>query len=117
MRTVPLHLAGFFLKIFLRDRQALFFSLFFPLIFMLVFSFMEGNEPEPVSLGVVNQSGNTVSRTMVDLLAGHPFFRVSAGEEQELRQALIAGELTMVLRIPASMDAGADSAGGGARIA
>ena len=31
---LQLHLAKIFLKIFLRDRQSIFFSLFFPIIFM-----------------------------------------------------------------------------------
>lgn len=100
MRTVPLTLAGFFLKIFLRDRQALFFSLFFPMIFMLVFSFMEGNEPEPVSLGIVDQSGSALSRDMVQLLAGDPRFLVSAGSEADMREALMEGETMLVLLIP-----------------
>lgn len=100
MRTVPLTLAGFFLKIFLRDRQAIFFSLFFPMIFMLVFSFMEGSEPEPVSLGVVNESGSTLSRDMVQLLVDNPQFLVSTGTETEMREALMEGEATLVLVIP-----------------
>jgi ABC-2 type transport system permease protein len=100
MRTVPLTLAGFFLKIFLRDRQAIFFSLFFPLIFMLVFSFMEDSEPEPLSLGVVNESDSALSRDMMELLVGNPQFLVSTGSEAEMREALMEGEATMVVVIP-----------------
>lgn len=100
MRTVPLTLAGFFLKIFLRDRQAIFFSLFFPMIFMLVFSFMEGSEPEPVRLGVVDESGSALSRDMVQLLVDNPQFLVASGSETEMREALIEGEATLVLIIP-----------------
>lgn len=100
MRTVPLTLAGFFLKIFLRDRQAIFFSLFFPMIFMLVFSFMEGSEPEPVHLGVVDESGSALSSDMVQLLVDNPQFLVASGSETEMRSALMDGEATLVLIIP-----------------
>ena len=40
--SLQMHLAGVFLKIFLRNRQAILFSLFFPLIFIGAFSFSGG---------------------------------------------------------------------------
>ena len=38
LTSLQLHLASVFLKIFLRNRQAILFSLFFPLIFIGAFS-------------------------------------------------------------------------------
>ena len=54
------HLATVFLKIFLRDRQSIVFTLLFPLIFTGVFLFSDG-EPDPIKLGLVNQSQSTLA--------------------------------------------------------
>lgn len=108
IRMVPLTLARFFLKIFLRDRQAIFFSLFFPLIFMTVFSFMENNGPATVDIGVVDQSGSGLAGETLQRLAEQPQFRVTTGTEAELRESLVAGDLTLVLLLPPALE---DTAG------
>ncbi len=100
MNALPLKLSGFFLKIFLRDRQAIFYSLFFPIIFMLVFSLIGTGEPDPVELGVVNYSEDDLSTVFIELLESNPLFVVTKGEEAQLRQGLIEGDSTMVLIIP-----------------
>lgn len=100
MRTLPLTLSGFFLKIFLRDRQAIFYSLFFPILFMLVFSLIGDNEMDPVDLGVVNHSSSELSGEFIDLLGDNPLFSLRTGGEQAMRDALVDGELSMVLLVP-----------------
>ena len=47
-----LHLARVFFKMFLRDRQAIFFSLFFPIIFLSILGFMNARDPDPVDISV-----------------------------------------------------------------
>jgi len=97
---LPLVLARTLTKIFLRDRQAIFFSLFFPIIFMVVFGFVGNQDQEPISLGIVNNAPGDLSRDFIQLLEGNPLFVVTEGEEQTLREALIAGDTTMVLILP-----------------
>jgi len=97
---LQLHLAKVFLKIFLRDRQSIFFSLFFPIIFMTVFGFVNNNEPDPIHLGIVNSAFSESASDFVELLRNDPLFQVSLGEEDRLREQLIAGEQTMVLVLP-----------------
>ena len=58
--SLQMHLAGVFLKIFLRNRQAILFSLFFPLIFIGAFSF-SGGERDPFLIGVADQSKSSIS--------------------------------------------------------
>jgi ABC-2 type transport system permease protein len=87
-------------KIFLRDRQAIFFSLFFPIIFMTVFSFVGNQNQDPISVGIVNNAPGTLSEDFINLLHVNPMFTVSEGEESELRESLIEGDTTMILVLP-----------------
>ena len=59
------HLTTVFLKIFLRDRRSIFFSLFFPVIFMTVFSLSSSREQEAISIGIVNDSSNATAACTV----------------------------------------------------
>lgn len=96
-----------FLKLFLRDRQALFFSLFFPILFMVIFGFVSDAEPDPVAIGIVNASPDSNADAFVASLEENPAFAVTTGEEQPLRQQLIEGELALVLMIPEQFGDGA----------
>ncbi len=95
------HLARVFLKIFLRDRQSIFFSLFFPIIFMTVFGFINNGEQDPINIGVVNNATDAVAESFVQQLIDDPVFNVTVGLEQRLGDELQAGEQTMVLVLPA----------------
>ena len=55
MQPLSITIAGALTRIFLRDRQAIFFSLFFPIIFMSVFGFVERRGPQTIDIGVVNR--------------------------------------------------------------
>lgn len=96
-----LTLALTLLKLFLRDRQAIFFTLFFPVIFMLVFGFINNREPDPISIGLVDGAGNGLSRDFINLLQDHPLFLVDQGDEASQRQSLLAGENDLVILVPA----------------
>jgi ABC-2 type transport system permease protein len=95
------HLTTVFLKIFLRDRRSIFFSLFFPVIFMTVFSLSSSREQEAISIGIVNDSSNATAANFVQLLTESPLFDVTVGEAELLRAELVAGDQTMVLELPA----------------
>lgn len=98
--SLPITLARVFLKMHLRDRQAIIFSLFFPIAFMLAFG-LSGGDPDPVELGVVNDSQSELAAEFIETLNENPLFSVTEGSEQELRRALIDGDSKMVLILPA----------------
>ena len=98
-----MHLAQVFLKIFFRDRQSIIFNLLFPLIFMGVFVFV-GGESEPIILGLVNNSSNTISQEFSELVEEEPLFNVTKGEENELRRQLFLGDQTAIIIIPESFN-------------
>ena len=107
---LQLHLAKVFLKIFLRDRQSIFFSLFFPIIFMTVFAFANNGEVDPIKLGIVNNSSSEVASDFSQMLNDNPLFNVTVGEESSLRTELVDGDQTMVLILPEDFDAQSDGA-------
>ena len=65
--SLQLHLAKVFLKIFLRNRQAILFSLFFPLIFIGAFSF-SGSERDPFVIGISDMSKSSISSDFIESL-------------------------------------------------
>lgn len=107
---LQLHLCKVFLKIFLRDRQSIFFSLFFPIIFMTVFAFANNGEVEAIKLGIVNHSASEVAADFSQMLNDNPLFDVTLGEEAALRTELVDGDQIMVLILPESFDAQSDGA-------
>ena len=109
LSKLQIHLAKDFLKIFLRDRQSIFFCLFFPVIFMTVFGFINNADQEAINIGVVNNSSSIVATDFAQLLIDNPVFAVTIGQEERLRDELIAGDQTMVLVLPASFDTESES--------
>ena len=107
---LQLHLAKVFLKIFLRDRQSIFFSLFFPIIFMTVFAFANNGKVDPIELGIVNNSPSAVANDFSQMLIDNPLFEVTLGEGEQLRTELVEGNQTMVLILPEGFDALSDGA-------
>ena len=96
------HLTTVFLKIFLRDRRSIFFSLFFPVIFMTVFSFTSDRDQDAFNIGIANSGTNAMAEDFAQLLTESPLFDVTIGDAEGLRAQLVAGEQTMVLELPAN---------------
>ena len=100
-----------FLRLFSRDRQAIFFSLFFPLVFMTVFGLAGSRADDPTKIGIVDNAHNALSQQFVATLSANPLFEVSEGDEAALREQVIAGDLRLALILPAGFqDNGTPSA-------
>jgi len=103
--SLALTLAKTFLKIFLRDRQAMFFSLFFPVIFMTVFGLVGSQEPSAIAVGIADNANGELSQEFVQLLEANQQFDVVTGDEATLREMLITGDTSLVLVIPQTFEA------------
>jgi ABC-2 type transport system permease protein len=99
-----LHLAKVFLKIFLRDRQSIFFSLFFPIIFMSVFSFVNRSDVDTINIGVISESTDSSAIDFIQELLDNPIFNVTVGSEDRLRPQLEEGNQTLVIIVPKEFD-------------
>ncbi|MDX1562377.1 MAG: ABC transporter permease, partial [Gammaproteobacteria bacterium] len=97
-------MAKTFLKIFSKDRQAIFFTLFFPITFMAIFGFINTGSEDPIEIGVVDEAQNAFSEEFIDVLAGNALFNVTVGGEADLRQAVIDGDAALVLVLPERFD-------------
>ena len=97
--SLQFHLAKVFLMIFLRDRQAILFSLFFPLIFIGAFSF-SGNERDPFIIGIADQSNGSFSEEFVNKFEEEEIFTIVKGELEDLKSSLIDGEIEGLILIP-----------------
>jgi ABC-2 type transport system permease protein len=93
-------MAKTFLKIFSKDRQAIFFTLFFPITFMVIFGFITPDGEDPMEIGVVDNAGNPFSAEFIATLSDYPLFNVTEGNEDELREQVVEGELVLVLVLP-----------------
>ena len=101
--SLQLHLAKVFLKIFLRDRQSIMFSLFFPLVFIGAFLY-SGGDPDPINIGLVNNSNTTISKNFSELVIGDPLFNITEGDESDLKEQLFLGDQTAIIVIPENFD-------------
>ena len=103
-------MARTFLKIFSKDRQSIFFTLFFPITFMAIFGFLNTGDPKPIEIGIVDHADNAFSTDFVELLDKNPVFHVTVGDEAELRQKIIDGDIALVLIVPQSFRGSDDPA-------
>jgi ABC-2 type transport system permease protein len=95
-----LKLARFFLKMHLRDRQAIVFSLFFPIAFMLALGFTGRAGGDAIELGIVGGAEGELAGRLVEDFVDNPLFEVSEGSEEQLKAALIEGDVQLVLVLP-----------------
>ena len=103
MTSRAIHLARVFLKMFLRDRQTIILNLLLPVIFMSVLVFFDGGG-NPIEISVASHSQSDIAIEFVKELDKIPFFDVVEGEEEELKNQLLEGDISLVLVIPKQFD-------------
>jgi ABC-2 type transport system permease protein len=89
-------------RMFVRNRAAVFFSLFLPLIIMLIFGVLNFDRTTTIRVGVVDleQSGN--SQRLIAGLSTFHYLDVSSGSRDAELRKLADGDLDFVLVIPAT---------------
>jgi len=97
------------LKIFSRDRQAIFFTLFFPITFMVIFGIASSGADDPIEIGIVDNAANQFSARFIETLENRELFDVNVGAEEELRARVVDGDLALALILPERFD-GSDTA-------
>lgn len=94
-------------KMFIRQREAIIWTILLPLFMIFLFSFVKFDGIGQIAVGVVNHSQDTA---LVSLLRPIQALKISEGGEKEELMRLKKGDRAMVLVIPASFR----PAGGGA---
>ena len=93
------------LKMFFRDRAALFWTLAFPTVMMVVFGLFNFGGFEPPEVGIVDNAKNDASKVLVSVLKGEfdgePLYNVPESEDPEqLRAEILEGDITAFMVIP-----------------
>ena len=88
------------IKMFFRNRQALFFTLFSPLLIMVVFGLIGFDKPPKYDVGLVSNNPNQQTTQFVDQLKNFPTFTIHQGSLDEELKQLNEGNLSVVLEIP-----------------
>jgi ABC-2 type transport system permease protein len=90
------------LRAYTRDRTALFFGFLFPLLFMVLFGVLNFGGSVRVNLGVVDEAKNDQSASFIATLGKIETLKVTTGDRDAQLAKLTAGDLELVLLIPAN---------------
>ncbi len=96
--TVALTVAS--LKMYFRNRPALFFSLLMPLLLMGIFGVLNFGQFSRVNVGLVDRAHNSVSERLIEVLSESEIIHLTLGTRAELVQRLVDGGLTFLLVLP-----------------
>ncbi len=88
------------MKMFVRNKQSLFFTLFMPLVIMTIFGFVGFDKVVPTKIGIVAAEPNAGTQQFIDQLKQAPNISVTMDTEASLRTALKKNTLAAVLLIP-----------------
>ena len=91
-------------KMFIRNRAALFFSLVVPLLIMLIFGVLNFGGTTQVSLGLVDEANNQASATLRSAFDRTDAFEIQTGQQQGELAELSEGHRDLVLVIPAGFE-------------
>lgn len=90
-------------KMFFRQREALFWTLFFPLFMIILFGFVKFDRAPAIDLGIVAETGGRASE-FARRLSSVSTLKIHTGPRAQEMKALQQGERTLVLDIPESGD-------------
>lgn len=85
---------------FVRNRQAMFFTLFIPFVFITIFSIVGFDRVPKIDLGVVTGSPNGPTQQFLDQLDQVSALHVTRGTEADERAALAKGDRALVMLVP-----------------
>lgn len=88
------------LRMYVRDRQSVFFGLFFPMFFMLALGFVSEGDVDPVDIAVVGAASSDLPSPLAAALAEHDLVKVSRAGKEQARAGLEDGEYDVVLILP-----------------
>jgi len=91
------------LKMFLRNRQALFFTLFMPFIFIGIFGLIGFDKAPTIDLGIVVNKPTPATQGFLDGLKNVAALKIHTGSEVDERAALQKGDRALVMIMPDSL--------------
>jgi ABC-2 type transport system permease protein len=87
-------------KMLVRNRQALFFTLFMPIFIMLIFGYIGFDKPPVIDVGLVTHNPTPATAALVEQVRTFPTLTIHEGTLEEEQTALAEGDRSVVLDIP-----------------
>src|SRR3989338_6062987 len=85
------------IKMFVRNRQALFFTFFMPVIIMTVFGLVGFDKVPKIPVGIVTNANSPAIQNFIDQMKNISAFDVKTGSETDERAAIEKGERAIVI--------------------
>ena len=90
------------LKMYFRNKTALFFSLFFPIVFITVFGLIFKNNGSTFKIDVTNQSNTQLAQQFEQQLKKVPAFKISDASQSQAADDLNKGNVDLTILVPAN---------------
>ena len=88
------------MRIWFRDRQAIFWTFFLPLVLISIFGLLDFGAFSTIDLGIVDQANNDASKRLIDDIRDLDTFDISETlSQEEEREALLDGDRDLILII------------------
>ena len=101
MITRPaIYLTWMSMRMWSRDRAALFWTFFLPLVIMVIFGLLNFGELGKVDIGIVDLAQNEASARFIEEAGQVEALRVTVGDEAEERAALEDGQRDLIVVLP-----------------
>lgn len=88
------------LKMFVRNRQSLFFTLFMPFLFIIIFGLIGFDRPQQIDLGIVSGNPSPATEEFIASLDEIEVLKIHRGGESDERTALEKGDRSLVMIVP-----------------
>lgn len=100
------YLTWWSIKMWSRDRAAMFWTFFLPLVIMVIFGLLNFGELGRVDVGIVDQAENEASKNFIQGLSKIDALKISTGESESERAALADGKRDLVIVLPPGLGSG-----------
>jgi ABC-2 type transport system permease protein len=105
LRKPEIYLTWSSIKMWSRDRGALFWTFFLPLVIMVIFGLLNFGALGNLDIGVVDEADNDASNAFVVGLTDVEVLDIAHGTLESEREALAAGQRDLVIILPAGFGA------------
>jgi ABC-2 type transport system permease protein len=90
------------IKMYFRNRTAMFFSLFFPIVFISVFGLIFKNNGSTFKIDVTNQSNTTLAAQFEQQLKKVPAFKIKDVSQSQASDDLDKGNVDLTILVPSN---------------
>lgn len=88
------------IKMYVRNKQNLFFALFMPLVIMVIFGLIGFDKVPKTKIGIVAPRPTVATQAFIDQLKKIDVLQITRGNESDLRASMKKGDLAVIMLVP-----------------